>query len=99
MTHTLVVGVDGSGSSFAALLAAADLAEQTGSQLSVVFVHDPGLSGALAGTFDGSAELYLDQTVDELEAASRERALPNGRSNGRSTSRSVNPRTSSSKLP
>ena len=75
MTHTLVVGVDGSDSSFAALVTAADLADQTGSQLSVVFVHDPGVAGALAGTFDGSAEVYIEQTVEDLEAASRERAF------------------------
>jgi nucleotide-binding universal stress UspA family protein len=75
MTHTLVVGVDGSKSSFAALVQAADLAEQTDSQLSVVFVHDPGAAGALAGTFDGSAELYIERSVDELEAMSRERAF------------------------
>src|SRR5258707_14874252 len=75
MTHTLVVGVDGSESSFAALLRAADLAEQTDSQLSIVFVHDPGPAGALVGTFGGSAEVYLERSVDELEAMSRERAF------------------------
>ena len=75
MTQTLVVGVDGSQSSFAALLAGADLAEKTGSRLSVVFVHDPGTAGALAGAFDGSAELYIEQTVAALEATSRERAF------------------------
>jgi len=75
MTHKLVVGVDGSKSSFAALVQAADLAEQTDSQLSVVFVHDPGAVGALAGTFDGSAEVYIEQNVEELEAMSRERAF------------------------
>jgi nucleotide-binding universal stress UspA family protein len=75
MTLTLVAGVDGSESSFAALNTAADLAERTGSQLSVVFVHDPGAVGGLAGAFDGSAEIYIEQTVEELEAASRERSF------------------------
>jgi len=75
MTHTLVVGVDGSKSSFAALVHAADLAERTDSQLSVVFVHDPGTAAALAGSFDGSAELYVERSVQELEAASREYAF------------------------
>ncbi|MGO9876585.1 MAG: universal stress protein [Acidimicrobiia bacterium] len=75
MTHTLVVGVDGSKSSFAALLQAADLAEQTDSQLSIVFVHDPGAAGTLAGAFDGSAEVYIERSVEELEAMSRRRAF------------------------
>ena len=75
MTHALVVGVDGSDSSFAALITAADLAGQTRSQLSVVFVHDPGVAGGLASAFDGSAEVYIEQTVEDLEAASRDRAF------------------------
>src|SRR5437879_10188589 len=45
MAQQIVMGVDGSETSLDALAAAADLAEQTGSQLSVIFVRDPGLAG------------------------------------------------------
>jgi nucleotide-binding universal stress UspA family protein len=45
MASQIVVGVDGSETSLRALAAGADLAEQTGSQLSVVFVRDPSLAG------------------------------------------------------
>jgi nucleotide-binding universal stress UspA family protein len=45
MAPQIVIGVDGSESSLHALAAGADLAEQTGSQLSVVFVRDPSLAG------------------------------------------------------
>jgi nucleotide-binding universal stress UspA family protein len=75
MTHNIVVGVDGSANSFAALAAAADLAEQTGSQLSVVFVHDPGTATAFAAAYDGGAEIYIDQSIAELETTSRERTF------------------------
>jgi nucleotide-binding universal stress UspA family protein len=75
VTHTILVGVDGSDSSFLALSNAADLAEQTGSQLSVVFVHDPGTASALAAAYNGSAELYIEQGIEELEATSRERTF------------------------
>jgi nucleotide-binding universal stress UspA family protein len=72
MTHTIVAGVDGSTNSFAALAAAADLAEQSGSRLSVLFVHDPGVAYAFAATYEGTAEPMIEQTVTELEATSRE---------------------------
>jgi nucleotide-binding universal stress UspA family protein len=75
MRHTIVVGVDGSDSSLIAVGAAADLAEQSGSQLSVVFVHDPGIAGAFGAAYEGSAEPIIEQTVAELEATSRERAF------------------------
>jgi nucleotide-binding universal stress UspA family protein len=75
MTHNIVVGVDGSANSFAALAAAGDLAEQTGSQLSVVFVHDPGTATAFAAAYDGGAEIYIDQSIAELETTSRERTF------------------------
>ena len=75
MTHNIVVGVDGSLSSFVALTAAADLAGQTSSQLAVVFVHDPGTAGALAATYDGGAERYIEQSIAELETTSRERTF------------------------
>src|ERR1700730_13857475 len=45
MATQIVIGVDGSETSLHALAAGVDLAEQTGSQLSVVFVRDPSLAG------------------------------------------------------
>jgi nucleotide-binding universal stress UspA family protein len=74
MTHTIVAGVDGSADSFAALADAAELAEQTGARLSVVFVHDPGVAVAfaIAIAYEGTAEPIIQQTVAELEATSRE---------------------------
>ena len=74
MTQTIVVGVDGSDDSFAALASAADLAAHTGSALSVVFVHEIA-TGAFVATYDGIAEHYLEQTVNELEHTSRERTF------------------------
>jgi nucleotide-binding universal stress UspA family protein len=75
MTHNIVVGVDGSDSSLVALTDAADLAEHTGSRLSVVFVHDPGMASTLATAYDGAAELYIEQSLEELETTSRERTF------------------------
>src|SRR3954466_2614436 len=75
MTRTIVAGVDGSENSFAALAAAADLAEQTGSRLSVVSVHDVGTAGALAAAYEGAATPVLEQSLTALEAASRERTF------------------------
>src|ERR1700686_4310413 len=69
MTQQIVIGVDGSEPSFAA-----DLAEQTGSQLSVVFVRDPGLAG-VAATYEPAAESAIEQSVAELEATARERTF------------------------
>jgi nucleotide-binding universal stress UspA family protein len=74
MTHTIVVGVDGSDRSLSALAAAADLAEHTGSELSVIFVHDPG-AAAVAATYDGSAAPFLERAIDELEVIGRERTF------------------------
>jgi nucleotide-binding universal stress UspA family protein len=45
MAPQIVIGVDGSETSLHALAAGPDLAEQTGSQPSVVFVRDPSLAG------------------------------------------------------
>jgi nucleotide-binding universal stress UspA family protein len=72
MAQQIVIGVDGSESSLEALGAAAGIAEQTGSHLSVVFVRDPGLAGAVAGP-EGRAEAVILQTEGELEAVARER--------------------------
>ena len=75
MTHTIVIGVDGSDSSFVALASAADLAEQSASQLSVVFVHDPGTATAFAAGYDGGAEIYIEECIEQLESSSRERTF------------------------
>jgi nucleotide-binding universal stress UspA family protein len=75
MTHTIVAGVDGSADSFVALASAADLAEQSGSRLSVVFVHDPGVAHAFAAAYEGSAEPIIEQTLTDLEATSREQTF------------------------
>jgi nucleotide-binding universal stress UspA family protein len=55
MAPQIVIGVDGSETSLDALAAGADLAQQTGSQLSVVFVRDPGLAGS-GGASTGEQE-------------------------------------------
>ena len=75
MAYTLVVGVDGSESSFAALVTAAELAEQSGSRLSVVFVDDPGAAHVLAATYEGTAAPIIEWSLTELEAVSRERTF------------------------
>jgi nucleotide-binding universal stress UspA family protein len=75
MKHNIVVGVDASDGSLAALRSAASLAEKTGAQLSVIFVHDPGVARAFAATYDGAAEVYIEQSVEELETTSRERTF------------------------
>jgi nucleotide-binding universal stress UspA family protein len=72
MAQQIVIGVDGSEISLEALGAAAEIAERTGSHLSVVFVRDPGLAGAVAGP-EGRAEAAILQTERELEAAARDR--------------------------
>ena len=75
MTRNIVVGVDGSDNSFVALAAAAKLAEQTDSRLSVVFVRDPGVASALSIPYEASADQYVEQGIAELEVASRERTF------------------------
>ena len=75
MIQTIVAGVDGSANSFAALTAAAELAERTGSRLKVVFVHDPGVAHSLATAYEGTVEPILERTLTELEATSREHAF------------------------
>jgi len=74
MAQQIVIGVDGSEASLDALGAAASLAEPAGAQLSVVFVRDPGLAGAVAG-MEGQGEAVVLQTEDELGAAARERTF------------------------
>ncbi|MDQ1492631.1 MAG: hypothetical protein QOD57_2586 [Actinomycetota bacterium] len=69
----MVVGVDGTADSLAALSTAAELAEESGSGLVVVHVrHESGVvaaNSALAG-----AGVAVNEALDEVEAMSRERA-------------------------
>src|SRR5437899_11014476 len=74
MAQQIVIGVDGSDASLDALGAGAALAEPAGAQLSVVFVRDPGLAGAVAAV-EGQGEAVVLQTEDELGAAARERTF------------------------
>jgi nucleotide-binding universal stress UspA family protein len=66
MAPQIVIGVDGSETSLDALAAGADLAQQTGSKLSVVFVRDPRLAGSGGASTSG-------QTAPELDVVVRER--------------------------
>jgi nucleotide-binding universal stress UspA family protein len=67
----MVVGVDGTADSLAALAGAAQLAEQSGAALVVVNVRY--VAGAAAGT-DAGAVVALFQAVDDAELISRQRA-------------------------
>jgi nucleotide-binding universal stress UspA family protein len=73
MSRPMVVGVDGTADSLAALSAAADLASEAGSRLIVVHVrHENGVvvaNCALAGV--GAA---VNEALDEVEEMSGERA-------------------------
>ena len=73
MTGPMVVGVDGTADSLAALSTAAELAAESGASLVVVHVrHESGVvaaDSALAGA--GPA---LEDALDEIERMSRERA-------------------------
>ena len=72
MGTPMVVGVDGTANSLAALSAAAELAEESGVGLVVVHVrHESGIvaaDGAMTG-----ALVALEDALDEIERMSRER--------------------------
>ena len=72
MTDTVVVGVDGTGDSLAALSSAADMAEESGASLLVVHVRHE--SGITAGSLDAAAEAAMSGALDQVEKMSRERA-------------------------
>jgi nucleotide-binding universal stress UspA family protein len=74
MAQQIVIGVDGSDASFDALEAAAELAQQAGAQLLVVFVRDPGLAGAVAAVHP-RGEAVIFQSEGEAEAAVRDRTF------------------------
>jgi len=72
MTETMVVGVDGTADSLAALGSAANLAEESGASLVVLHVrHDSGLA---AGSLEAGAEAAMSEALDQAETMSRERA-------------------------
>ena len=72
MNETMVVGVDGTTDSLAALNAAAERAEQSGASLVVVHVrHESAMSAA---SLEAAADAAISQTLDEVEKMSRERA-------------------------
>src|ERR1700730_952517 len=70
MATQIVIGVDGSETSLRALAAGADLAEETGSQLSVVFVRDPSLAGE-AGADQPAGALASGEAAGERGARQR----------------------------
>jgi nucleotide-binding universal stress UspA family protein len=72
MPETMVVGVDGTADSLAALRSAAALAEESGASLVVLHVrHDNGMA---AGSLEAGAEVAMTEALDEVETTSRERA-------------------------
>ncbi|GAC1382357.1 MAG: hypothetical protein NVSMB4_10660 [Acidimicrobiales bacterium] len=82
MTRILVVGVDGTADSLAALGSAAELAEESGATLVVVHVRHE--SGMAAEGFGVGAEAAMSGALDQVEKTSRERTedVPSGRSLG-----------------
>jgi nucleotide-binding universal stress UspA family protein len=72
MANKMVVGVDGTVDSLAALAAAAELAEESTMKLVVVHVrHDSALSAA---SLDAGAEFAMKDAHDSIEQMARERA-------------------------
>jgi nucleotide-binding universal stress UspA family protein len=72
MAETMVVGVDGTADSLAALGSAAELAEESGAALIVVHVRHEG-AVASAGSVAAHTEVAMIEALDEVERASRER--------------------------
>jgi nucleotide-binding universal stress UspA family protein len=72
MNETVVVGVDGTADSLAALSTAAELARESGDSLVVVHVrHDSAMAAA---SIEVGAEAAISDALDEVEQASRDRA-------------------------
>jgi len=76
MASVLVVGVDGTADSLEALAAAAELGEESGSDLVVVHVRHENWAAAVGDAQLGgvAAELAATDSLDAIEAASRERS-------------------------
>jgi nucleotide-binding universal stress UspA family protein len=72
MIETMVVGVDGTADSLAALNSAAELAARSDAFLVVLHVrHDSGIA---AGSLEAGAEAAMIEALDQTERTSRERA-------------------------
>lgn len=70
MANTMVVGVDGTAHSLAALSTAAELGEASGAELVVVFVrHESSLAAA---SFEAGAEVAMKDALDATEKMARE---------------------------
>src|SRR6476646_1718170 len=76
MANVLVVGVDGTADSLAALAAAAELGEESGSDLVVVHVRHENWAAAVGdGQLGGvAAEFAATDSLDAIEATSRARS-------------------------
>jgi nucleotide-binding universal stress UspA family protein len=76
MGNVIVVGVDGTGDSLAALAAAVELAEESGSELVVVHVrHETWAAAVGDGQVGGAAaEFAMTDTLDSIESATRARS-------------------------
>jgi nucleotide-binding universal stress UspA family protein len=72
MNRTMVVGVDGTADSLAALSAAAELAEESGESLVVVHVRHE--SAMAAASIEAGAEAAISDALDQVEKMSQERA-------------------------
>jgi nucleotide-binding universal stress UspA family protein len=76
MANVVVVGVDGTADSLAALAAAAELGEESGSELVVVHVrHDNWAVAVGDGQIGGvAAEFAATDSLDAIETTSRQRS-------------------------
>jgi nucleotide-binding universal stress UspA family protein len=74
MANTIVVGVDGSDDSMAALAAAAELGEEAGAALVVVHVRHEGWVTASATVVEPGALLAMKDTLDAEATTTRQRA-------------------------
>jgi len=72
MANTLIVGVDGTADSLAALAVAATMAEESRADLDVVHVRHEAALTAVAG--ETGAVAAVSEALDEMEHMSRERA-------------------------
>ncbi len=72
MANTIVVGVDATDDSLAALAAAAELAEESGAALVVVHVRSESWM-ASAAVMEAAAQPAIADTLDAVETTTRER--------------------------
>jgi nucleotide-binding universal stress UspA family protein len=74
MANTIVVGVDGTDESLAALAAAAELGEESGAALVVVHVRHESWT-ASAAVMEPGAQPAMKDALDAVEKTTRERAV------------------------